>query len=316
NVLGAGDAFLSGYLSGWIENLPAAHCGRRGNAAGAIVVTRHGCTPAMPTRAELDDFMGRAPTPARPDEDTRIAALHRAPTVRPLAGDLCVLAFDHRRQLEQIFFHDVLNTASGVQGLLHVMQEADADVVQEAAVQKYLPIARRASDTLIDELLCQRDMTAAENGKLSVTREELSTLGLLTDLTKLFERNSLAMSRTIVVAPGSEDLRLTTDKTLLSRVLVNLIKNALEAVPHGGTVTVTCRRESGAAVFLVHNSSFMPPEVQHQLFQRSYSTKGVGRGFGTYSIRLLTENYLGGKVSFTSDPAQGTTFRAEYPLAP
>jgi 5-dehydro-2-deoxygluconokinase len=102
NVLGAGDAFLSGYLSGWIEGQPPAHCGRRGNAAGAIVVTRHGCTPAMPTRAELEEFQGRAATPARPDEDARIAALHRATGARPLAGDLCILAFDHRRQVEQL----------------------------------------------------------------------------------------------------------------------------------------------------------------------------------------------------------------------
>ena len=102
NVLGAGDAFLSGYLSGWIEGLPAAHCGRRGNAAGAIVVTRHGCTPAMPTRAELEEFLGRAATPARPDPDARIGALHRATTARPLSGDLCILAFDHRRQVEQL----------------------------------------------------------------------------------------------------------------------------------------------------------------------------------------------------------------------
>ena len=102
NVLGAGDAFLSGYLSGWIDELPAAHCGRRGNAAGALVVTRHGCTPAMPTQAELEEFMNRAAHPARPDEDPRVAALHRATTVRPFAGDLCVLAFDHRRQLEQM----------------------------------------------------------------------------------------------------------------------------------------------------------------------------------------------------------------------
>jgi 5-dehydro-2-deoxygluconokinase len=102
NVLGAGDAFLSGYLSGWIGNLTPAQCGRRGNAAGAIVVARHGCTPAMPTRAELEDFMGRAAAPARPDEDLRIAALHRAASVAPLAGDLCVLAFDHRRQFEQM----------------------------------------------------------------------------------------------------------------------------------------------------------------------------------------------------------------------
>ena len=102
NVLGAGDAFLAGYLSGWIRNLPAAHCGRRGNAAGAIVVTRHGCTPAMPTRAELDEFLSRAAPPALPDEDARITALHRATTSRRLEGDLCILAFDHRRQLEQM----------------------------------------------------------------------------------------------------------------------------------------------------------------------------------------------------------------------
>ncbi len=102
NVLGAGDAFLSGYLSGWIENLPPAQCGRRGNAAGAIVVARHGCTPAMPTRAELDEFMGRASPPSRPDEDAQIAGLHRATTTRRLTGDLCVLAFDHRVQVERI----------------------------------------------------------------------------------------------------------------------------------------------------------------------------------------------------------------------
>ena len=102
NVLGAGDAFISGYLSGWIESLPAAQCGRRGNAAGAIVVTRHGCTPAMPTREELEEFMNRAATPARPDEDARVAALHRATVARRLGGDLCLLAFDHRKQFEQM----------------------------------------------------------------------------------------------------------------------------------------------------------------------------------------------------------------------
>jgi len=102
NVLGAGDAFLSGYLSGWIENQPAAQCGRRGNAAGALVVTRHGCTPAMPTRAELAEFMGRAEAPLRPDEDAQIAALHRATVSKRRNGDLCLLAFDHRKQFEQM----------------------------------------------------------------------------------------------------------------------------------------------------------------------------------------------------------------------
>jgi 5-dehydro-2-deoxygluconokinase len=102
NVLGAGDAFLSGYLSGWIAGLPPAQCARRGNAAGAIVVSRHGCSPAMPTRAELEEFLSRASPPVRPDDDARIASLHRATSPRRLQGDLCILAFDHRRQFEQM----------------------------------------------------------------------------------------------------------------------------------------------------------------------------------------------------------------------
>jgi 5-dehydro-2-deoxygluconokinase len=100
NVLGAGDAFLSGYLSGWIEGRPAAYCARRGNASGAIVVTRHGCTPAMPTKAELEEFLSRAAPPTRPDQDDHIAALHRATLLPRQTGDLCILAFDHRRQFE------------------------------------------------------------------------------------------------------------------------------------------------------------------------------------------------------------------------
>ena len=57
----------------------------------------------------------------------------------------------------------------------------------------------------------------------------------------------------------------------------------------------------------------MPPKVQLQVFQRSFSTKGLGRGLGTYSMRLLTQRYLGGTVSFSSKEGEGTEFRARYP---
>ena len=55
-------------------------------------------------------------------------------------------------------------------------------------------------------------------------------------------------------------------------------------------------------------------EVQLQVFQRSFSTKGTDRGLGTYSMKLLSERYLHGSVSFTSTPEEGTIFRARYPL--
>jgi signal transduction histidine kinase len=215
-----------------------------------------------------------------------------------------------RRELERIFFHDVLNTAGGVQGLLHVMQESD----HEKDLKRYLPIATRASDDLIDELLSQRDLAAAENGELEVTLSEVRTGELLAHLSALFAAHPLAGGRSVTLTPDIEDLVLKTDKVLLSRVLVNLIKNALEAVPKGGVVTVDCRREGDRAVFTVHNPTAMPTTVQNQVFQRSFSTKGAGRGLGTFSIRLLTENYLGGKVGFVSAPATGTVFRAAFPM--
>jgi signal transduction histidine kinase len=51
------------------------------------------------------------------------------------------------------------------------------------------------------------------------------------------------------------------------------------------------------------------------MFQRSFSTKGAGRGLGSYSVKLLSERYLNGKVSFTSSEDEGTTFIARYPAA-
>lgn len=102
NTLGAGDAFLSGFLCAWLDGRDWAECARYGNACGALVVSRHGCTPAMPTRIELDDYLARSADIARPDKDKRLALLHRTTTRRSARRNLCVLAFDHRRQLEDL----------------------------------------------------------------------------------------------------------------------------------------------------------------------------------------------------------------------
>ncbi len=102
NTLGAGDAFLSGLLNAWMNGLSWQDCAASGNACGALVVSRHGCTPAMPTRIELDDYLQRATSILRPDKDARINYLHRASTRSTPSTPLMVLAFDHRRQLEDL----------------------------------------------------------------------------------------------------------------------------------------------------------------------------------------------------------------------
>lgn len=100
NTVGAGDAFLSGFLSGWLYGEPYERCLTLGNACGAIVVSRHGCSPAMPTREELDYYLQRANELRRIADDEWIEHLHRS-TTRRAPEELRVLAIDHRWQLEE-----------------------------------------------------------------------------------------------------------------------------------------------------------------------------------------------------------------------
>ncbi len=102
NVLGAGDAFMAGFLRGWLRGEPVETCCRYGNACGALVVSRHGCAPAMPSEAELQHFLSRGVTTPRLREDRELAHVHRATTRAPAPDQLHVLAFDHRSQLEAI----------------------------------------------------------------------------------------------------------------------------------------------------------------------------------------------------------------------
>lgn len=99
NVLGAGDAFMSGLLRGYINGESWEQCCRYANACGALVVSRHGCAPAMPTKAELDDYLSRAESVQRPDLDAQLNHLHRVTTRKTQWDDLCIFAFDHRKQL-------------------------------------------------------------------------------------------------------------------------------------------------------------------------------------------------------------------------
>lgn len=102
NVLGAGDGFAGGFLAAWLRNLPLAECARRANACGAIVVSRHGCAPAMPSRQELELFLSRQDWPFRLRESARLDEVHRKTTGRRPRQEVLALAFDHRRQFEDL----------------------------------------------------------------------------------------------------------------------------------------------------------------------------------------------------------------------
>lgn len=102
NVLGAGDAFMAGFLRGWLRDAPLEDCCAWANACGAIVVSRHGCAPAMASWEELQAFLHGGERPFRLRDDTALEHLHWSTTRTREYPSLTVLAMDHRSQFETL----------------------------------------------------------------------------------------------------------------------------------------------------------------------------------------------------------------------
>ncbi len=102
NVLGAGDAFMGGLLRGWLRGLPLEECCRLGNACGALVVSRHGCAPAMPGWDELRLFLNTQGSASTDIVVRQLDHVHWAATRPRHYAELTVLAIDHRSQFEDL----------------------------------------------------------------------------------------------------------------------------------------------------------------------------------------------------------------------
>lgn len=228
----------------------------------------------------------------------------------------CVLDLSHekrRRVLERIFFHDVLNTAGGLYGVADLMSGTLPRTDQSV---RFVHAVHSLSRSIIEEIEAQKVLAAAEHSDLPMHPLPLQSITLLEETAEAYEHHEVAHEKMVVVDADSLSCGFVCDHMLIKRVLGNLVKNALEASRAGECVTLRCLDGGeGSVAFEVHNPTFMPRNVQLQIFNRSFSTKGAGRGVGTYSIRLLTEKYLGGTVGFTTSEAFGTTFRITIPLA-
>jgi signal transduction histidine kinase len=212
--------------------------------------------------------------------------------------------------LEHIFFHDVLNTAGTLQALVELLKKVDDPM----KINQFVNLLGEVSRGLTEEIMTQKSLVAAENGELVVKKHEFYLQETLGHILQEYRRQELGRRRVINFEPDTCDCTIHTDPVLLKRILGNMIKNALEAKPDEGEVKVNCSMTPETVIIRVHNPGHMPEAVQQQVFQRSFSTKGRGRGLGTYSMKLLGEKFLHGKVSFTSSPASGTVFSLELPL--
>jgi len=214
-----------------------------------------------------------------------------------------------RKALESVFFHDIMNTIGGLVGYSEFLVDEDTENTKEVAA-----IIHDLAIELNEQIASQRELSRAEHNEIVLHKSTLHSISVLTNIITAYRHHRSAEGKQMIVSPSSDDFIFITDETLLNRVLSNLLKNALEATMEGGSVTLGCKHRDDEIRLWVHNTTVIPYDVQLQIFQRSFSTKGEGRGLGTYSTKLFVEKYLGGRVSFVSNEDDGTVFTVSLPI--
>lgn len=162
NVLGAGDAFISGFLRGWLNDEGYERALTYANACGALVVSRHGCTPAMPSKEELDYFLANSTHINRPDQHPELNYLHRVTTRARHWDAVMVHAFDHRYQLETMADEEAAEV-SAVAELKQLLLAATLQVVEQMGIQGKAGI-------LCDSVHGQAVLNAATGSDLWIAR--------------------------------------------------------------------------------------------------------------------------------------------------
>ncbi|MFZ2087516.1 MAG: ATP-binding protein [Desulfobaccales bacterium] len=125
-----------------------------------------------------------------------------------------------------------------------------------------------------------------------------------------FQEHNITLKRE--KAPGAP--RIIFDRQQMHQVLINLFKNALEAMPHGGELTLATKIiDPNLEVSISDNGQGMTPEVQANIFQPYFTTKEKGTGLGLAICQNIVEEH-GGCIIADSTAGQGSTFTIQIPL--
>jgi signal transduction histidine kinase len=130
-----------------------------------------------------------------------------------------------------------------------------------------------------------------------------------------------------VKIPGSIDVEtrisqnlpeISVDAQLLKRVFINLVTNSVQAMPHGGSLTITtqlAKTADGTGKIFVHvqdTGEGIPDDLKPRIFRPLFTTKSKGQGFGLAVCKRVIEAH-GGTITFKSHLGEGTSFTVELP---
>lgn len=177
---------------------------------------------------------------------------------------------------------------------------------------------RRLLNIVVDE---SRRLSGILDGFLVFARPGQSTHAMC-DLSRLLEDCLALLRRSDELNPGHkliletpDTLMLLGEEHLLRQIFWNLSRNAVQAMPQGGTLRISAERRDGAAVISWRDNGVgMTEEVRHRAFEPFVTTQSEGTGLGLAVVYSAVQEH-GGSVDIVSAPGRGTTITIELPNA-
>lgn len=214
---------------------------------------------------------------------------------------------EFQASLERTFFHDIHNTLQILVGM--------SDLLMDGQPSEEVLTIQKTTQRLLHEVALQKRLMDGTSAHYTAYLTSIDAVEVFDELREEMEKHPVAVGKTLSFQPEIKFFSVKTDRPMLTRILTNMIINACEATPSGGTVKLGIARGAKTVELTVWNSGMIAPDIAARIFQRHFSTKNQpGRGLGTYSMKLFGEKYLRGKVQFSSTEEDGTEFRLSLPV--
>ncbi|MBT6766947.1 MAG: GHKL domain-containing protein, partial [Prolixibacteraceae bacterium] len=215
------------------------------------------------------------------------------------------------REMAKQIAHEIKNPLTPMKLNIQYLQRAK---LEGKEYNKYI---KRVTATLIEQIDNLSDIATefSNFAKIPTARNQVFNLASqVQKLIDLFETHDRA--EIIFDVNSFENIEVNADREQLSRAIINLIKNGIQAIPENeiGIIKITLnRREHMAVIAVSDNGTGIPVELRDKLFSPSFTTKTSGMGLGLAIVKNIVENFSG-KIWFETELGKGSIFFLEIPV--
>lgn len=216
------------------------------------------------------------------------------------------ISVDQRRAvLERTFFDEISSTIVAALGRSKLMLKAEGERAHMLAEDIFGALIR-----LAQEVRTQKALAHGSDGAFLPLSRMTAVAEVVKVVVNTCQAFPVAQGKSLRVEDKTGGLTFKVDSWLLQRVLGGMVMNALEASAAGDEVRLTAEVSGSLLTFSVWNRQVIPVEVTKRIFEQNFTTHAeLGRGMGTYFMKVIGEQSLGGKVDFSTSVTGGTVFR-------